>query len=99
MQRLIDATAWLQSKSESDGAALCGAASQYLRLFGLTIIACLWVQIIVSIGDKDGAFYDVKRKLARFYMQQVLPETAALLETIINGDAALADFEVADFTA
>jgi alkylation response protein AidB-like acyl-CoA dehydrogenase len=99
MQRLIDATAWLQSKAESDGAALCGAASQYLRLFGLTIIACLWVQIIVSIGDKDGAFYDVKRKLARFYMQQVLPETAALLETIINGDAALADFEVADFTA
>lgn len=99
IQRLIDATAWLQSKSESDGAALCGAASQYLRLFGLTIIACLWVQIIVSIGDKDGAFYDVKRKLARFYMQQVLPETAAILETIVNGDAALADFEVADFTA
>jgi hypothetical protein len=67
-------------------------------LFGLTIIACLWVQIIVSIRGKDGAFYDVKRKLARFYMQQVLPETAALLETIIHGDTALADFEVADFT-
>lgn len=98
MQRLIDATGWLQSKAESDGAALCGAASQYLRLFSLTIIACLWVQIIVSIRGKDGAFYDVKRKLARFYMQQVLPETAALLETIIHGDTALADFEVADFT-
>jgi alkylation response protein AidB-like acyl-CoA dehydrogenase len=97
MQRLVDATGWLQGKAESDDAAVRGAACQYLRLFALTISACLWVQIIASISGKVGTFYDVKHKLARFYMQQVLPETAALLETIVNGDSVLADFEIADF--
>ena len=99
LQRLIDATRWVQDKAQSDDAALRGAASQYLRLFALTIIACIWAQVIVTIRDKDGTFYDIKRKLARFYMQQVLPETAALLEVIVSGDGALADFDVADFTA
>jgi hypothetical protein len=47
---------------------------------------------------KDGAFYDTKRKVARFYAQQVLPETASLLKSICGGDDALADFEVADFS-
>ena len=97
LQRLIDATRWLQEKVQSDEAAVRGAASQYLRLFALTIIGCLWTQIIVSIDGKDGAFYDTKRKLARFYMQQVLPETASLLDVIVNGDSALADFDVSDF--
>jgi len=39
----------------------------------------------------------VKRKLARFYMQQVLPETSSLAATIVDGDDALSDFEVGDF--
>ena len=99
LQRLIDTTRWVQDKAESNDAAMRGAATQYLRLFGLTIIACFWSQIFVTIRDKDGAFYDIKRKLAHFYVQQILPETASLAATIVNGDGALADFEVADFSA
>jgi butyryl-CoA dehydrogenase len=97
LRRLIDTTAWLQEKVQSDDATTRGAASQYLRLFALTIIACLWAQIMVVIRDKDGAFYDVKRKVGRFYMQQILPETTSLAEVITTGNAALADFDVADF--
>jgi len=96
LQRLLDATAWIQEQAQSDEAAMRGAATQYLRLFGLTIIACLWVQIIAAIKDKDGQFYDVKRKLARFYMDQVLPETASIAETIVGGAAALAEINVND---
>jgi len=99
LQRLIDATLWMQEKAQSDEAAIRGGASQYLRLFALTIIACFWSQVIVTIRDKDGEFYEVKRKLARFYVQQVLPETGALLEMIVSGDEALAEFDVADFTS
>ena len=76
-----------------------GCATQYLRLFAITIIGALWTQIVDSIGDKQGEFYDVKRKLAKFYMQQVLPETAFLAGVIVNGSDALADFDVADFSA
>jgi hypothetical protein len=98
LQRLIEITAWIQEKAQSDEATLRGAASQYLRLFALTIIACLWAQIIVSISDKSGVFYDQKRKLARFYMQQVLPETVSIATTITEGAEALADISVSDLT-
>ena len=98
MQRLIEVTQWVQARAESgDDAALRGAATQYLRLFALTIIGALWTQIVDSIADKQGDFYDVKRKLARFYMQQILPETAFLAGVIENGSDAIADFDVADF--
>ena len=98
LHRLIEATQWVQAKAQAgEDATMRGCATQYLRLFALTIIGCLWAQIIDSIKDKNGDFYDVKRKLARFYVQQVLPETASLLDVVVNGAESLADFDVAEF--
>ncbi|MDJ0906522.1 MAG: acyl-CoA dehydrogenase C-terminal domain-containing protein [Woeseiaceae bacterium] len=100
LQRLIEVTQWVQARAGAgEDAAMRGSATQYLRLFALTIIGCLWAQVIDAIADKQGEFYDVKRKLARFYVQQVLPETAFLAGVIVNGSEALADFDVADFGA
>jgi hypothetical protein len=98
LQHLTQATTWIQERLGSDDAAARGAASQYLRLFALTIIACMWTQIMVAIRGKTGAFYDTKRKVANFYMRQVLPETASLHDTVVTGDGALANFEVKDFS-
>lgn len=98
LHRLIEATQWVQSKAQAgEDASVRGCATQYLRLFALTIIGCLWAQIIETIKDKQGDFYDVKRKLAVFYAQQVLPETASLLDVIVNGSDSIADFDVAEF--
>jgi alkylation response protein AidB-like acyl-CoA dehydrogenase len=94
LARLKEATAWIR---EADGAAARGAAYDYQRLFALTSIACLWAQIIASIRGKDGEFYETKRKTARFYMKQVLPETAALHEIVTGGSDALSTFAVEDF--
>ena len=94
LARLKEATAWIR---QTDGAAARGAACNYQRLLALTTIACLWVQIMASIRGKDGEFYETKRKTARFYMQQVLPETAALHEIVTRGADALSTFSVADF--
>jgi hypothetical protein len=35
--------------------------------------------------DKDGDFYGRKRKIGRFYMEPILPETLALRHVIIYG--------------
>lgn len=96
LAQLKEATAWIR---KADGAAASGAACDYQRLFALTTIACLWAQIIVSIQGKDGNFYDAKRKTARFYMEQVLPETIALHEIVTRGADALTDFAVEDFAS
>jgi hypothetical protein len=97
MQRLIEATAWLRDRHVANDAAVRGAATQYLRLFALAIIGCMWTQTIVAIQGKSGSFYDAKRKVADFYAQQLLPETASLLQTITGGAGALAEFDVSDF--
>ncbi len=94
LAKLKDATAWIR---EADGAAASGAAFNYQRLFALTTIACLWAQIIASIRGKDGEFYATKRKTARFYMDQVLPETGALHEIVTRGSDSLTSFSVEDF--
>ncbi len=97
LQQLTETTAWLREQLGSDYAVACGAATLYLRLFALTVIGGIWASIIHSIRDESGAFYDNKRKVARFYMQQVLPETESLAASIVDGAAALADFDAADF--
>jgi hypothetical protein len=100
LQRLIEATEWVQAKAQAgEDAAMRGCATQYLRLFALVTIGCLWAQIVDTIADKQGEFYDVKRKLACFYVHQILPETSSLLEVIVNGADAIADFEVSDFAS
>jgi hypothetical protein len=91
LARLREATTWIR---EADGAAARGAALDYQRLFALTTIACLWAQIIDSVRDKDGDFYESKRKTARFYMEQVLPETSALHEIVTKGADSLTSFDV-----
>jgi hypothetical protein len=97
MQDLITATAWIRERQATNDAAVRGAATQYLRLFALAIIACMWTRTVVATEGKDGEFYATKRKVARFYAEQLLPETASLLQTISGGSDALADFEVEDF--
>jgi hypothetical protein len=57
----------------------------------------LWSQIIASIRGKDGEFYATKRKTARFYMDQVLPETVVLHEIVMRGSDSLSAFSVEDF--
>ena len=97
MQDLITATTWIRAHHATDDAAVRGAATQYLRLFALAIIGCMWTKTVVATQGKDGSFYETKRKVARFYAEQLLPETASLLQSITGGSDALADFEVADF--
>ena len=92
--KLVDATAWIQERMQSDPGMVSGAATDYLRLFALSIIACVWVDIIASLRDKQGDFFDAKRDTALFYMQHVLPETAAIHSVITSGSESLAEFDV-----
>jgi hypothetical protein len=64
----------------------------------LAIIGCMWTKTVVATQGKDGGFYETKRKVARFYAEQLLPETATLLQSITGGSEALANFEVVDFS-
>ena len=72
-------------------------ATEYMRYFSLNIISLLWADILATIDEKQGSFYDNKRKLGVFYVLYILPETLGIEEKIVNGAAAITDFESKDF--
>jgi butyryl-CoA dehydrogenase len=98
LDRLKEVTIWMQEKVSSDPAVALGAATEYQRLFALTVIACFWGQIVTATEGKSGEDYETKRKLARFFMDNVLPETESLKQVIINGNDSLKEFEISRFT-
>ena len=97
LDKLDEATTWIQEKMQSDPGMASGAAADYLRLFALSTIACIWVDIIASLRERQGEFFAAKRKTALFYMQHVLPETGSLHAVITKGSASLTEFDVDDF--
>lgn len=98
LDRLIEVTTWVRDKLENDDAAARGAATAYQRLFALTVIGCLWALVLIGLDDREGRQFDIKRKTARFYMRNVLPETNALKTFIVEGAESLKDFTVDDFS-
>lgn len=82
------------AKPEEAGAA----ATDFLRLFGLTALAYLWArtaeiaQAKLKDGTSEAEFYKAKLATASFFMEKILPQTGALFSQIMAGGATLMDF-------
>ena len=91
--RLQQATAWIAQQGLRDPEEAGAAASDYLRLFGLTALAYLWARMAAlalarAEGDETG-FYQAKLATARFYMTRILPQSSSLFATIMAGKKPL----------
>lgn len=70
------------------------AATEYLRLFGLTALAFMWAKTAAVAAPKaDEAFYKTKLDTGRFYMERILPQCEALLKAIQAGAKTMMEFE------
>lgn len=88
LARLKHCTNWLLDNAASDVDGVNAAATDYLKLFALTINAYFWAQMAVVANDKiaqDKTFYEAKLHTARFFMQRVLPQTLNLEQSICAG--------------
>jgi 3-(methylsulfanyl)propanoyl-CoA dehydrogenase len=100
---LQQATMWLMqnalAKPDNGGAA----ATDYLGLFGLCALGYMWCRMVESaqakIASGDGAAERLKGKLvtARFFMERMLPETAAHLARIQTGAASMMELPAEAF--
>jgi butyryl-CoA dehydrogenase len=93
------ATAKIAHDAKIDPDEAGAAASDYLRLFGLTALAYMWARAAevalpqVKIGaDRDG-FYRAKLGTARFFMERLLPQTSSLFAAIMAGGCSMMEFE------
>ena len=93
--RLQQATAWIAQQGLRDPNEAGAAASDYLRLFGLTALAYMWAQTAKLAQDKTEGentdFYKAKLATARFYMTRLLPQTSGLFAAIMAGAKPIMD--------
>jgi alkylation response protein AidB-like acyl-CoA dehydrogenase len=92
------ATAFIAVKGATDPEVAAGAASDYLRMFGLVALGYMWVQMAKVAADKldmpeDSGFYRSKCQTATFYIDHLLPPALALLPIIKAGKASVMALE------
>lgn len=87
---LQDATMWLMQNGLMNPDNAGAASTDYMHLFGLTALAYMWAQIAKTVQGKIAAgetdpFYANKLVVGRYYVERVLPETAAHLAKLKTG--------------
>ncbi|EPY01653.1 acyl-CoA dehydrogenase C-terminal domain-containing protein [Magnetospirillum fulvum] len=99
--RLQQATAQVARVGMANPDEAGAAATDYLRLLGLTALGYLWARMAeVSLSkldnDPDG-FHRAKIATARFYVERVLPQTNALFAMVMAGGKSMMAFDEAAF--
>ncbi len=89
------ATMWLMqnalAKPENAGAA----STDFLQLCGLVALGYMWGRMVktaqakLAEGTGDAAFYEAKIVTGRYFMERIMPETAAHLARISTGAETL----------
>ncbi|HSA56337.1 MAG TPA: acyl-CoA dehydrogenase C-terminal domain-containing protein [Gemmatimonadaceae bacterium] len=98
--RLQQATMTLAARGAGNPEEAAACASEYLHLFGYVALGHMWLlasQASLDRLDRAGgglprAFYDAKLATARFYVSRMLPQTEALLTSILAGAGSITAF-------
>jgi len=86
--QLEQGTMWLMSNGLSNFDNAGAASTDYMHLFGLTAFALMWAMMAKAAYARVGGgdpFYDNKIKVGRFFVDRMLPETAAHLAKMQAG--------------
>jgi 3-(methylthio)propanoyl-CoA dehydrogenase len=93
---LREATDWIISRGLAEPNDALAGATPYLRMFGLVIGGWLMARSALAAsrmlsyaGGSDAVFLQEKIGTARFYTEQLLPQTAGLLPAVTAGAGPL----------
>jgi len=80
------ATMWLMQNAMAKPDNAGAASTDYMHLFGLVALGYMWGQMAKVAQDKaDDSFYAAKLTTGRYFMERVMPETAAHLARLSTG--------------
>ncbi len=101
--RLQQAVGAVAQKGLSNPNEAGAASSDLLKLLSYVSVGYMWAKMAQLAFSKEGddptGFYKGKIKTARFYMTKLLPQTGALLSTILAGGETIMDLEDELFSA
>jgi alkylation response protein AidB-like acyl-CoA dehydrogenase len=89
------ATLWLMQNGMKNPDNAGAASTDYLHLSGLVALGYMWARMVGVAGDKlaEGGeandFYQNKLTTGRYFMERVMPETAAHLARISSGSETM----------
>lgn len=72
-------------------------ATVYLEAAGHVVVAWMWLEQLVAVGDKEGDFYDGKRAAARYFFRWELPKVGPMLDLLASGDTTTLEMREAWF--
>lgn len=87
LDRLERAT--MQLLTPQSSATVGAAATDYLRLFALTAFGWMWSKMVAQVRGDNSSLAMRKLVAARFFAEQMLPQTIGLGETIGGSAASL----------
>ncbi len=90
-RRLVDVTKILWSAG--DPTTTLANSSVYLEATGHVVVAWMWLEQLLAVGAKEGAFYDGKRQAARYFLRYELPRTTAQFDLLASLDRTTLDTE------
>jgi len=91
---LQQATMWLMQNAMGKPENAGAASTDYMHLFGLVIMGYMWARMVKVAQDKmaggdSAAHLKTKLVTGKFFMERLLPETAAHLARIQTGAATM----------
>jgi hypothetical protein len=92
-ETLQAATLWLAANGLKNPDDAGAAASDYLRLMGITMSALMWAKMAKASLGKDDKLHKDKLMCARYWMERLVPECPMLLERIQAGSAVVMELE------
>ncbi len=72
-------------------------ATVYLEAVGHVVVAWLWLEQVLAVGDGEGDFYAGKRAAARYFQRYELPRTGPQLDLLASLDRTTLDADPAWF--
>jgi acyl-CoA dehydrogenase len=91
LEQLVEASQWLQENGLKNPDNAGAAATDYLYIMALTTLGYMWVRMVkaakakLAADEGDPQFYNTKLILARFFVERLLPDTAAHLAKLKGG--------------
>ncbi|WP_407442789.1 acyl-CoA dehydrogenase [Rhodococcus sp. (in: high G+C Gram-positive bacteria)] len=83
--------------STGDPAVALANSTVYLEAVGHVVVAWIWLEQLLAVGERDGAFYDGKRAAARYFFRFELPKTGPQFDLLASLDRTTLDVDPAVF--
>ncbi len=93
VDRLVSTTATLWK--DLDPAVALANSSVYLEAAGHVVVAWIWLEQLLAVGDSTGDFYDGKRAAARYFFHFELPRTGPQFDLLNSLDRTTLDTNAA----